>query len=107
VYVERSYRRGARPPEREIEQYVAAVGEELREWGFLDTVEASAANWVETAYTWSLPGSKWRQTALTKLSELGIFMAGRYGNWRFQGIADSLREGLLAGAMLREAGTGR
>jgi protoporphyrinogen oxidase len=107
VYVERSYRRGARPPEREIEQYVAAVGEELREWGFLDTVEASAANWVETAYTWSLPGSRWRQTAITKLSELGIFMAGRYGNWRFQGIADSLREGLLAGAMLRGAGTGR
>lgn len=107
VYVERSFKRGTRPTDEGIEKYMVEVGEELCEWGFLDTIEASAANWVETAYTWSLPGSRWKQSAAARLNELGIFMAGRYGNWRFQGIAESLREGLLVGAMLREPGADR
>lgn len=85
-----------------MERYITAVGEELREWGFLETVEVSAANWVETAYTWSLPRSTWKASAVAKLNKLGIYTAGRYGNWKFQGIADSLREGLLSGAMLRQ-----
>jgi hypothetical protein len=28
-------------------------------------------------------------------------MVGRYGRWIFQGIADSLRDGLFVGAALR------
>lgn len=107
VYVERSYARGAKPAEEAIEGYIASVSQELREWGFLDSVEASAANWVEMAYTWSRPGSNWKSSAIARLNEQGIYTAGRYGNWRFQGIADSLREGLLAGAMLRQTGAAR
>lgn len=102
LYVERSYVRGRRPAEAEMERYITAVGEELREWGFIETVEVSAANWVETAYTWSMPGSAWKASAVARLNKLGVYTAGRYGNWKFQGIADSLREGLLAGAMLRQ-----
>jgi len=104
LYVEKSYRRGERPSEQETARYIAEVERELREWGFLETVEVSSANWVETAYTWSRPSSKWKQRAVAALNAMGVFTAGRYGNWRFQGIADSLREGLLAGAMLRSAG---
>ncbi len=107
VYVERSFRRGRRPSDAETAKYTADVGQELCEWGFLETIEASSANWVETAYTWTTPGSQWREAVIGRLNESGIFTAGRYGNWRFQGIAESLREGLLAGAMLRENGGSR
>ncbi|MBE0657034.1 MAG: NAD(P)-binding protein [Bryobacteraceae bacterium] len=107
VYVERGFRRGVRPGEEEIGEYLRQVGDELVEWGFLESVEASASNWVETAYTWTMPGSRWRSTALARLSDLGIHMTGRYGKWQFQGIADSLRDGLLAGALLRARGTAR
>jgi hypothetical protein len=37
---------------------------------------------------------------MTKLEELGVFSIGRYGRWVFQGIADSIRDGLMAGAAI-------
>jgi hypothetical protein len=66
--------------------------------GKLDVLSPS---WVETAYTWSLPGSRWRELAMGRLLENGVCMTGRYGLWRFQGIAESVRDGLSAGAALR------
>lgn len=107
VYVERGFARGTRPAEAETADYVRRVGEELMEWGFLESVEVGSANWVETAYTWTLPDSRWRSKAIARLNDLGIFVTGRYGKWQFQGIADSLRDGLLAGSLLRTPGSMR
>jgi hypothetical protein len=35
------------------------------------------------------------------LAEHGIHSIGRYGTWKFQGIAESVQEGLYVGAALR------
>lgn len=97
LYVERAYRDGCRPSEEEVAVYAAAIAE-LREWKFIEDVEVISPTWVDVAYTWSLPGSEWRKRALQLLAGHGILMAGRYGKWRFQGIAASLRDGFAAGA---------
>ena len=57
--------------------------------------------WIDVAYTWSWPGSKWRQEALRVLEEHDIHQVGRYGRWVFQGIADSIRDGFVVGGALR------
>jgi protoporphyrinogen oxidase len=103
LYVERAYRDGCQPSPEELATYTAAVIAELREWRFIEDVEVVSPTWVEVAYTWSLPGSHWRERALDLLGGQGIVMAGRYGKWQFQGIADSLRDGFAAGAALAGA----
>jgi protoporphyrinogen oxidase len=102
-YVERAYPAGQQPDEASVQQYTNDTVRELQEWGWLGEVHVTSPSWVETAYTWSRPGSSWRERAIAKLRENGIYMTGRYGKWQFQGIADSLRDGILAGAALREA----
>jgi hypothetical protein len=37
---------------------------------------------------------------MAKLEALNIFPIGRYARWTFQGIADSVRDGLFAGAAM-------
>jgi protoporphyrinogen oxidase len=100
-YVERAFRSGQPPGREEVAAYSRRVVAELREWGFLSEAETLHATWVGTAYTWTRPASRWRDSAIDRLAQSGIHMAGRYGRWRFQGIADSFREGLLAGVQLR------
>lgn len=102
-YVERAYPAGPQPDEASVQAYTNDAVRELQEWGWLGEVQVTSPSWVETAYTWSRPGSSWRERAIAKLRENGIYMTGRYGKWQFQGIADSLRDGILAGAGLREA----
>lgn len=99
-YVERAFRSGQAPDSAAVAAYSQSVLDELLEWGFLESAEAIHATWVDVAYTWSWPGSRWREAAIGKLDEAGILMTGRYGKWKFQGIADSLRDGMLAGASL-------
>jgi len=104
LYVERAYRSGSAPGSAEVATYSQSVLDELREWGFLESAEAMHATWVDVAYTWSWPGSQWQAKAMARLAEAGIQMTGRYGKWKFQGIADSLRDGMLAGASLKALG---
>jgi protoporphyrinogen oxidase len=101
LYIERSYAGGERPTEQEIDAYSAKVVNELKEWQFIEEAEVVDPSWVEVAYTWSWPGSSWRGQALRRLEENDIIMAGRYGRWRFQGIADSIRDGLFANPALQ------
>ncbi len=98
VYVERAWPGGVRPDAEERARYRRAVVAELRDWRFLGEVEAMAEDWIEIAYTWSWPGSRWRREALALLERHGIYQIGRYGRWRFQGILESIGEGLMAGA---------
>lgn len=106
VYVERAFRGGCRPSSEEIAKYSATTIAELQEWGFIGDAEVVDPTWVNVAYTWSWPGSRWRVTALKRLEELGVQMVGRYARWSFQGIADSIRDGLMVGAAVREVRNG-
>ena len=104
LYVERAFAGGARPDDSEVRRYAASVVDELASWGFIGLPEVVDASWVETAYTWSWPGSDWRALALRRLEAHGVEPVGRYARWHFQGIADSIRDGLRAGSLLREPG---
>jgi len=98
IYVERAFAGSSVPTEHDIQEYVEAATQELRDWGYIGDVEVADATWIDVAYTYSWPGSKWRSRALKKLEENDILMVGRYARWTFQGIADSIRDGLYVGA---------
>lgn len=97
IYVEHAMRRHERPaPEAEAD-LVAATVDELVERGIVAEVEVVDVSWVPTAYTWSRPGSTWATEAIAALEAVGVEPIGRYARWRFQGIAESVAEGLAAG----------
>jgi protoporphyrinogen oxidase len=104
LYVERAYKGGQKPAPQEIREYSQATVKELQEWGFMGEAEVVDPTWIDVAYTWSWPGSQWRAAALKALEENDIQMVGRYARWVFQGIADSLRDGLYVGAANRWPG---
>jgi protoporphyrinogen oxidase len=97
IYIERAFLPGDKPTAREIDRYRKAVLHRLRAWGFIGATEAVCADWISVAYTWSRPGSRWRENTLKVLKSRGIDSIGRYGRWHFEGIADSIKEGLAAG----------
>jgi protoporphyrinogen oxidase len=101
VYVERAYRGRARPTPSEEAEFALAAVSELQSSGYLGDVDVIDPTWIDVAYTWSWPGSTWRARALAALAERGIHQVGRFARWSFQGIADSVRDGLGAGARSR------
>jgi protoporphyrinogen oxidase len=101
LYVERSYVGGSHVADDEVARYAAQTVRELQDWGFIGEVDAVDPTWIDVAYTWSRPGSTWVRDATATLAAHGVRLAGRYARWHFQGIADSLRDGLLAGHALR------
>ncbi len=104
IYVEKAFRGGCQPSPEEVTNYSAATVKELQGWGFIEDPEVVDPTWIDVAYTWSWPGSRWRTAALRKLEELDIQMVGRYARWNFQGIADSIRDGFMVGAAVRGPG---
>lgn len=98
IYVERAYPGDEKPSDDEQAAYARAVVRELKRWGYIAEAEVVDPTWIDVAYTWAWPGSDWRQKALRRLREHDILMVGRYARWTFQGIADSLRDGLFVGA---------
>ena len=101
IYVETAYLGGEKPSDREIARYSKNVVAELQDWHFICEAEVVDPTWIDVAYTWSRPDSKWKQRALETLHEHGIYQVGRYGRWVFQGIADSIRDGLLVGSAFK------
>jgi protoporphyrinogen oxidase len=102
IYVERAYEGGLRPSVSEVAEYSKAVAGELKGWGFVKDIEVIDPTWIDVAYTWSWPDSRWKQQALKLLEEHDVSQVGRYGRWVFQGIADSIRDGFFVGASLKE-----
>jgi protoporphyrinogen oxidase len=101
IYVERAYPAGGCPSDPDQRAYAQAVVEELQGFGFITDTEVVDPTWIEVAYTWSRPDSKWKSAALRRLEEHGIYQVGRYGRWIFQGIADSIRDGFYIGASVK------
>ena len=97
IYVEKAFPNGNRPSDSEISSYSGSVVNELREWKFIDKAEIVHPTWIEVAYTWAKPSSNWKAKALKLLEEQNVIQVGRYGRWNFQGIAESMREGFIAG----------
>lgn len=102
IYVEKAYPGSAKPNEEEIKNYSCAVIEELYKWGFIEQAEVVDPTWIDVAYTWSWSGSQWKQQAQSLLEKNDIYSVGRYGRWVFQGIADSIEDGLFVGASLKK-----
>jgi protoporphyrinogen oxidase len=94
LYVERAYRGGDMPGAAELARYTRSVVEELQGRGYVEAVDVVDPSWVDMAYTWRSPRSRWRELALAGLARHGIHQVGRYAAWHFQGIADSVRDGL-------------
>jgi protoporphyrinogen oxidase len=94
LYVEKAYVGGRRPSDQEIARFVNDVVLELQSLGYLQETYVVDPTWIEVAYTWHYPNSPWREEALSRLHDHGIHQLGRYGRWRFQGIAESIGEGL-------------
>lgn len=97
IYLEKAYPEGTKLSKKELDKICSDVIKELREWDWIEEVEVFDPTWIETAYTWSWPNSSWKEKVLKKLEEKGIYQIGRYGRWIFQGIADSIRDGLIVG----------
>jgi protoporphyrinogen oxidase len=98
IYVERAFPGGERVDSAAAVALGRQIVEELRGWSWISTAEVVDPTWIDVAYTWSWPRSHWRDQALEALERRGIFQVGRYARWIFQGIAESIQDGLLAGA---------
>lgn len=103
LYVERSFSGGAKPTAAEIKTYSNSVLRELQSWGYIKTCHVVDPTWIEVAYTWSWPNSQWRTEAIRVLESHQIYPVGRYARWKFQGIAESIRDGLVAGASFKKS----
>ncbi len=101
IYLERAYPGGAKPDDSDVRTYTQAAVQELQEWGFIKSTEIVDPTWIDVAYTWASPGSSWKQRTLKALEEHDIYQVGRYGRWKFQGVAESIRDGFTAGTCLR------
>lgn len=94
IYVERAYRGGEKPTPRHIRDFCQACVHELKIRGMIREAEVVDATWIKCAYTWEYPGSTYRTEALRSLARQDIVSIGRYGKWKFQGIAASIKDGL-------------
>ncbi len=100
IYVERAYQNGKKPTAKDIGKYSDSVVGELKSWGFISRAETVDPTWIDVAYTWSMPGSKWKERAIAELEKKGVYQIGRYGRWVFQGIAESIKDGFFIGGAL-------
>lgn len=94
IYLEKAYLPEEKPEDEEIKRLCDDIVKELQSWKFINETEVIDPTWIEVAYTWSYPGSKWRERATKLLKQNDIHQIGRYGSWQFQGIAESMRNGL-------------
>jgi len=100
VYVEKAYRDGEKPKDEEIKKLCNDIIEELKNWNFITDIEIIDFNWIEVAYTWQYLNSQWREKTLEVLKKNQIYQIGRYGKWKFQGIAGSIKDSFVISAMI-------
>lgn len=84
----------------DVEVLKDEVIRELQSWGFIGNVEVCIADLISTAYTWVKAGNDTREKNLAWLRERGIISTGRYGKWKFQGMVQSIEDGINVGEEL-------
>lgn len=96
IYVEKAYPGSKKPTEKEIVKLCNDIVLELIGWGFIKATEVISHTWIDIAYTWQYTDSNWKERATAILKENKIYQTGRYGKWKFQGVAESIYDGLNA-----------
>jgi len=94
IYVEKAYKGGKKLTDYEIKKLCNDIVKELQNWKFIKETEVVDHTFVEIAYTWQYPNSNWLNKAIEILKKHNIIQTGRYGKWKFQGIAESIKDGL-------------
>ncbi len=94
VYAEKAFRGGRYLSLDEQREEADNIIAELTELGFISSVDVSDYTFIDVAYTWEYPGSLWREKAISALQESSIYPLGRFGLWKFQGIAKSITDAL-------------
>jgi protoporphyrinogen oxidase len=74
-------------------QYSMKVFSELQNLGLIGRVRYCDYKYIFTGYTWLKPGHI-RNEIITSLKDHGVTCIGRYGKWKFQGISESIQDGL-------------
>jgi hypothetical protein len=75
-------------------KYGSYVSEKLQEWGWIGDVDVIDTSYIKTGYTW-LTADTHREEQIRYLDSMyGITSTGRYGKWRFQGISESIQDGM-------------
>lgn len=100
LYIEKAYQDGQKPDDTQVRNISQAMVRELQDWEWIDEPDVVDATWIDVAYTWSWVGSQWKREALRLLDQNHVIQVGRFARWVFQGIGDSIRDGLMAGAAL-------
>lgn len=77
----------------DIDQIAKYVIKELQDWRFIGKVLTVSPTWAKTAYTW-LYSHEERENQLGWLAARYIVSTGRYGKWKFQGLTQSIEDGL-------------
>ena len=94
IYVEKAYPGGSTIDNKAVKILCDSVVKELQEWQWIKETEVIDPTWINVAYTYEYPGSQWKEKALGMLKKSNIHQIGRYGTWHFQGIAESIKDGL-------------
>jgi protoporphyrinogen oxidase len=100
LYVEKAFLGGTSLSAEEMASESQSIIDELKELGIIRDVLVQHPTWIDVAYTWKRVGSTWRERMIQRLGERSIIQSGRFGAWRFQGIADSFAEGRSAGRIV-------
>lgn len=100
LYAEKAYPEAKWPSCSEIKALGRSVVKELQEWEWIREAEVVDPTLIDVAYSWFWPCSQWRQKAVQKLESYDIHQMGRFACWNNQGIIDSMRDGLIGGAVL-------
>ena len=93
LYIEKSFVGGKKISEEEISRLCQLIIEEIMSWGFLEHPEVIDHNWIEVAYTWLWSDDRWRKNTIELLEKNQIYPLGRYAEWRFKGMIDSIGDG--------------
>lgn len=89
IYIETS----CYPNTRMEASYPNEIFETLVRWGWVSDIEVYDFHHIDYAYTWVTKDTN-RQACLDFLKDNDVISIGRYGRWKFQGIAESLEDGL-------------
>lgn len=101
LYIEFAFLPDKRPSKDQIKDLIMKTETELQEWGFIKRALVTDTTWIDVAYTWQRPESHWVPDSIERLRSYGIISIGRYGRWNFQGILESLKEGLFEGLKVK------
>ncbi|MFC1522189.1 FAD-dependent oxidoreductase [Elusimicrobiota bacterium] len=96
-YIEFSFRENRKPSQDKISLIAKRTEAELKRLKWMGDAIICDPTWIDAAYTWSYPDSTWKERSIKALKAHNILSIGRYGRWVFQGIAESIKEGLAAG----------